>query len=68
MALSSLLRPDRTLIRAIAYSCGRHTLWRCHCGRSHVWACARREVPPETQSLGPVREKAGRRKRYGLSL
>jgi hypothetical protein len=28
MALSSLLRADRTLIRAIACSCGRHTLRR----------------------------------------
>jgi len=26
------LRPDRTLVRAIACSCGSHTAWRCHCG------------------------------------
>ena len=26
------LRPDRTLLRTVSCSCGRHTTWRCHCG------------------------------------
>ena len=26
------LRPDRTLLRAVSCSCGRHTTWRCLCG------------------------------------
>ena len=26
------LRPDRTLLRTVSCSCGRHTTWRCHWG------------------------------------
>src|SRR5260370_39117653 len=59
MALSSLPRPDRTLIRAIACSCGRHTLWRGHCGEVMYGPVLGERGHPATQSLGPVREKAG---------
>jgi hypothetical protein len=30
--LGHALRPDRTLLRTVSCSCGRHTTWRCHCG------------------------------------
>jgi hypothetical protein len=47
-----LLRPDRTLIRAIACSCGWHTTWRCYCGQmtygsALTQSCSLRDEPAD---------------------
>lgn len=49
------LRSDRTLVRAIACSCGRHSTWRCYCGLvtyapALTDGCVPRDEPPRILS------------------